>query len=344
MMPDRPPRHPVRSIVTILIALAAFVGAMGVDNGISTTGPSGRIVLTGSLRAAEAERFTVPVTSSWQQTLKWLIPEGEPVESGDSIALFDPAGAEDQLLNTEEALISEVQKRASEEAQGRLQRMDLELALKRAEVEHRKAQLDAAIPQDVLDGVDYRQRQLDMATRKVTFEQAELELLNHDASMRSTLAEIDIEIAELRTDCSRMEEEVDSLNLRATRSGIVVHAEHPWWGRKVVVGDRLRATFPVAHIPNLETLEVEAWACETDAVHLSPGQRLSMRLDSFPDRLFTGRVTSVAVAGERRASWGRAPYFRVLIALDGLDLKIMKPGMSARCEIEAEAVEDEDRS
>jgi multidrug resistance efflux pump len=296
----------------------------------------GPVVLTGSLRAAEAERFAVPVTSNWQQTLQWLLPEGERVEAGDSIALFDPAGAEDQLVQTEESLIGKMQERNSEEAQGRLARMDLELALKRTEIEYRKAKLDAAVPQDVLDGVDFRQRQLEMATKRVAFEQAQLELLNHDATLRAKLAEIDIEIAELEDDYSRYEEELESLNLRATRSGLVVHEEHPWWGRKVLEGDRLQATFPVAHIPNLETLEVEAWAGETDAVHLVPGQRVSMRLDSFPERVFEGEIVSVGAAGERRATWGRAPYFLVRISLDERDASVMKPGMSVRCEIDAD--------
>ncbi len=58
-----------------------------------------------------------------------------------------------------------------------------------------------------------------------------------------------------------------------------------------------------------------------------------MRLDAFPERVFEGEVVSVGAAGERRTSWGRAPYFLVKISLDERDTAVMKPGMSVRCEI-----------
>jgi len=326
-------RGPAHWALTLLVLPAALSGFA--NDAPAPAAPPRPVVLTGSLRAAEAERFSVPVASNWQQTLQWLLPEGEAVEAGDSIALFDPAGSEDQLVQTEEELIGKSVERDSEAAQGRLKRMDLELALKRAEIDYRKAQLDAAIPEDLLDGVDFRQRQLDLATKKVAFEQAQLELLNHDASLRAKLAEIDLQIEELENEYERYDKELESLNLRATRSGILVHEEHPWWGRKVLVGDRLQATFPVAHIPNLETLEVEAWAGETDAVRLAPGQPVSMHLDAYPQRLFGGRVVSIGAVGQRRETWGRAPYFLVRISLDERDLAVMKPGMSVRCEIDA---------
>jgi hypothetical protein len=320
---------PRRTAVGLIVAAAAVSAGFADDRG------GGKLVLTGELRAAEAERFSVPVTSNWQLTLTWLIPEGERVAPGDSVALFDPAGVQDRLTETEEELIAENEKRASEEAEARLAKMDLELALRRADVEYRKAVLDAAVPQDVLDGVDYRQRQLEMAKKQNALEQAQIDLLNHDTTTRASLAEIELEVAELRGDRARYEEELESLNLRATRAGIVVHAHHPWEGRKVLEGDRLQATFPVARIPDLDTLEVEAWSGERDAGRIGPGQRVTLRLDAYPERTFSGSVESVSSAGEPRRSWGRAPYFRVRISLDERDTSIMKPGMSVRCELEA---------
>lgn len=318
----------MRRILTVLIAVSVCVATVAV-----TPREEGPVVLTGSLRAREAERFTVPVSSSWQLTLKWLLPEGESVEVGDSIARFDPAGTEEQLREAEDALIAKEQERASEESRGHLRRLELELAHKRADVEYRKARLDAAIPQDVLNGVDYRQRQRDMATRRAAFEKSELELLEHDASVQARIAAIDIDLTEQRMRFDRLEEELRSLDLRATRRGILVHEEHPWWGRKVIEGDRLQATFPVASIPNLDTLEVEAWAGETQASRLEVGSRVVMQLDAYPGRAWTGVVRSVASTGERRQTWGRAPYFQVRIDLEARDAAVMKPGMSVRCEI-----------
>ena len=326
-----------RLLMPVVLGAIALSGVIGQepDAGSAARDGSRPIVLSGSLRAAEAERFTVPVSSSWQLTLKWMLAEGEAVEVGDSIARFDPAGTEDQLRQSEETLIAKEQERAREISQSHLRRLELELAHKRAEIEYRKAKLDAAIPQDVLNGVDYRKRQLDMATRKVAFEKSQLELLEHDASAQSRVAALDIDLAEERARYDRLAEELESLDVRATRKGLLVHEEHPWWGRKVIEGDRLQATFPVASVPDLETLEVEAWAGETEAARVEIGRRVAMQLDAFPDRPLSGVVRSVASTGERRQSWGRAPYFLIRITLDARDAAIMKPGMSVRCEIES---------
>jgi len=314
-----------RFALLLIVAVAAVPTARGEERSV---------VLTGALRAAEAERFTVPVTRNWQLTLTWLLPEGERVEPGDSVALLDPAGVQDRLNETEDELITKQLEYGNQKAQAYLTRMDFELVLKRADVQYRKTKLDAAVPQDVLEGVDYRQRQLAMARARSAWDQTQIDLLNHDTTTRSNLVEIEIEIAELQTEYERLERELESLNLRATRAGIIVHGDHPWEGRKVLVGDRLQPTFSVARIPDLDTLEVEAWSGESDAVRVAPGRRVTLRLDAFPEREFSGRVESVASAGEPQKNWGRAPYFRVMISMDERDVTIMKPGMSVRCEIE----------
>jgi hypothetical protein len=84
-------RRGARWALSFVVLPAALVGLAA--DGSAPSGRPGPIVLTGSLRAAEAERFSVPVASNWQQTLQWLLPEGEAVQAGDSIALFDPAGS-----------------------------------------------------------------------------------------------------------------------------------------------------------------------------------------------------------------------------------------------------------
>jgi multidrug resistance efflux pump len=191
------------------------------------------------------------------------------------------------------------------------------------------------VPQDVLKGTDYRQLQLAMSTKHRAFEDAQQALLNHDAGTRSKIAELDIEITELELTYTEHEEELDLLNLRATRAGIVIHEVHPWMGRKVVEGDRLQPTFPVAQIPDLTTIEVEAWAGESEVGQLEVGRPVALTLDAYPERRLGGRVASVAAAGEQRESWGRASYFRVRISLEDPDESYMRPGMSVRCEIEA---------
>ena len=97
---------------------------------------------------------------------------------------------------------------------------------------------------------------------------------------------------------------------------------------------------PVASIPEVHSLEVEAWAGETDAARLEAAMPVRIVLDADPSRDFEGVVDSIGTAGERRESWGRGSYRRVAIRMDRVDPGIMKPGMSVRCEINLQADTD----
>ena len=328
---------------SLLIACCCLIGWGAVVAEDTVTGSSPEIpprevpplvVLTGTLRAAEADVLSTPQTSVWQLSLQWLIEEGSRVEAGDAIARFDPAGVESNLQTSEDELVGKLETRSSERSQAASKRMELELALKRAEIGYRKARLDADIPQDILENKDYRQRQLDLAKTRNDLDRAQRELEAHDVQTRSKAAELDLDIRALRDEIQRRKDELASMTLVAPRAGIVVHEIHPWQGRKVRIGDQLQASFPVARIPNLDTMEVEAWAGEVDASMLRDGLFVEYFLDAYPERRFDGRVVSVARAAERRVSWGRANYIRIRLGLDETDSAIMKPGMSVRCEVQ----------
>lgn len=294
------------------------------------------VLLTGSLQAAEAERFAVPVTRNWNLALKWLIAEGSSVEAGEPIARFDTGGAESNLADAENELRDKLQQRALQEADGRLRQLELELELKRAEAELHKAQIDAAVPAETLKGSEHRERQLALLRAGKRFEDARLSLAAQIETQAATLGGSDVSISRLGERIRAYEKELDSLVLRATRPGIVVHEVHPWFGRKVREGDQLQASFPVASIPELATLEVEAWASEVDLPRLRVGQPARLRLDAYPDRPLDGRVITVGRAGEARPPWGRSSsYFRVRIALEQVDPALLRPGMSVRCEVSA---------
>lgn len=310
----------------LLAALTATAGAIAADGS--------RLTLSGSLRAQEAERFSVPLTNNWRLQLTWLAEEGSAIEIGDPIARFDEAGIADQLATAEEQLAEQLQQKVLGEGEGKLQRLQHELELRRAEIELRKATIDADVPDDVLEGKDYQERQLELARAEKRLADARVALETHEETHRSRMTGHEVAIRQLRAQIARFRDELDSLELTASRAGIVIHEIHPWFGRKVREGDNLQASFPVASIPDISTLEVEAWATEIDLQRLRTDQTVTLSLDAYPGRRFGGRVLSIGRGGHERDAWGRTPYFRVRIELDERDPKLMRPGMSARCSVE----------
>ncbi len=290
-------------------------------------------VLTGELVAAEAEYFRVPPSARWQIKLVWMIEEGSEVAPGQAVARLDPGDTQDSLVDRQDRLQKKRQEVALHEAQAQLDQLDKELEVARTQAAYEKAKLDAAVPRQVLEGKDYRTRQLELKKKKDEFDAARMALQVTLATRLATEATDQIEIAQLEEEIARYEGILDALVLRAHRPGIVVYGEHPWWGRKFQEGDQVQLGFTIASIPDLTTLEVHAWALEADLPGIFPGQQARIRLDAFPDREYHAQVVAIGVSGEKRSLWGRAPYFPITLRLEEIDTSIMKPGMSVRCEL-----------
>ncbi len=324
-------RRPADRRLTGLVFAAA--AALLVTPAVPEALPHAPVLLTGTLRAESAERLPAPITSTWNLKLEWLVEEGVRVEAGDVVARFDTSGLADQLIDAENRHVATKQQRDVQESQGRLQKLELELALARAEAEFRKATLDASVPEGILGGKDFRERQLNAATKKKEYEDALAALSTQETTHAAALIAADLELGRLQQQIDDRREELDALSLVATRAGIVVHEDHVWYGRKVREGDQVQATFPIVSIPDLSSIEVEAWASEVDVRRLERGQAVDVSLDAFPSRRFRGAIERIGSAGEPREAWGREPYFRVTISLADSDPDTMKPGMSARCVI-----------
>jgi multidrug resistance efflux pump len=317
-----------RALILVAVLLLLLPAGAGDEPG------PGDLVLTGELRAADADWMNAPTTAADELQLKWLIDEGEQVEAGQAVARFDPGRLRENLDDQEDRLEELLQQQVLNQTDATLKRLDLELALDRAETARTLAALDASVPEETLKGVEYSKRQLELERKKHAEAAARFALVSQEESRQASEAANKLELSQVRDNIARFERELSSLELRASSQGIVVHGTHPWEGRKFREGDNVRSGWIVASIPELGSMEVAAWAAEPDVPRLRIGQQASLHLDAYPARLFHGKVVGLGLAGENRPLWGDSPYYPVRIAFDGLDAAIMKPGMSVRAVLE----------
>ena len=130
------------------------------------------------------------------------------------------------------------------------------------------------------------------------------------------------------------------MTLIARTEGAVLYAVDEWSGRKVQVGDTVFATYTVAQVPDLSSLQVQAWISETHIQHIKTGQSVDLSLDAYPDKHYRGVTGEISKSAEPVRRWGRSHYFRVHIEMEKLDPDIMKPGMSVKCEVQGPQYED----
>jgi multidrug efflux pump subunit AcrA (membrane-fusion protein) len=295
------------------------------------------LTISGELEAARGDVLSVPPLPQWQTSIKWLADEGTMVHAGEQVVELDNSSLTsdlDQKRQTETQAVQEMQQREAEWSADLQQKM-LDAEKQQSELE--KAELNAAIPKDVLAARKYEEYQTMLLRSRVGFDKARDLLASRRKGIDSERANLILRIDKARREIMQAETGINALVLRAPRDGIVVGLDHPWEGRKMQPGDTVFVGFPIAMMPDLTTLRVLAALPDVDDGRIAIGQRATVTLDGYPDQRFPGRVTAIsAVAREsRRQSLRR--NFDVLIALDQLDPTRMRPGLSARVVIYREA-------
>lgn len=295
-------------------------------------------LLSGELAAVRSASIVAPRGDALQ--IRWMVEDGADVKEGERVIEFDSA----RLIQTIEELRLKV-RQAENERESRERAVVAEadgkrVAVEKAEVEAEKARIDAEVPRDLRPAVEWTKFQGTYAENKATLEKARLEQHAYRTSSRS-----DLEVLRRTEEKARRELEVAEKALLATsvlapRSGIFLAGNFWQWGpegpRKLQPGDTVWSNFPVASIPDPTHMEVAATLSEVDHGRIAPGMKARCILDTYPDRVFEGRVEDVgAVAAEGGRSFGLAAAragFPVHVSLAMTD-PIMRPGLSVRVEV-----------
>jgi HlyD family secretion protein len=298
------------------------------------------IVLTGSLISLRSEEFKVPVTDTYRCQIKWMADEGKNVKPGDAVVRFDTANLASDIENSQDSLRSKREELAQKVADHRHQTFELDVEVRRAENDNRQKAIDASIPPEIEAKVEYERKQLEKKRSDFTLESA---LTNRVVKLTESEAQIktlEIEVRDLEAKLDRLKNRLAALTLTARTAGGVLYAVDDWSGRKVQVGDAVYATYTVAQIPDMTSLEVQAWVSETHIQQIEPGDTVDLSLDAYPDKHFGGVVGDISKSAETVRRWGRSHYFRVRIGLEKIDPEMMKPGMSVKCEVQGSRKDD----
>ncbi len=291
------------------------------------------LVLTGTLTALRSEEFKVPILQGWRIQIKWMVKEGDSVKPGDPVVRFDTANLAAELETTQESLRTKREEKVQKEADYRHQKFELEVAVKKAENDLRRKEIDASIPEGIESRFDYDRKQLEKKKSDHSLETAETNKLVRLVETESQIKTLEIEIGELEAKLIKTRNSLEELTLTARTPGAVIYGVDEWSGRKVQVGDIVFSTTTVAQIPDLSSLRVQAWVSETHVQQVKAGQAVELSLDAYPDNRFRGVIKEISQSAESIRRWGKSNYFRADVEMDKLDPDIMKPGMSVKCDV-----------
>jgi HlyD family secretion protein len=107
-------------------------------------------------------------------------------------------------------------------------------------------------------------------------------------------------------------------------------------GEVAIIGTMNNPGTVLLTIADLSVMEVEVEVDETDVVGVSLGQEAKVRVDAFPNTVFSGKVTEVGSSAIQRttgvSTTQESKDFKVVVTLDNPDRKL-KPGLSASADV-----------
>jgi len=173
--------------------------------------------------------------------------------------------------------------------------------------------------------MDRAEQELKSATANLGQREAELALLK--AGTRSEqIAQAQASIQSSTAALAAIQRQIDELTVQAPVDATVESLD-------LQPGDMVAPNAPMLSLVDMSNLWVRAYVPE-NRLNLSNGQKLSISVDSFPQKRFAGHVSFVARQAEFTPNNVQTPeerskqVFRIKVTLDeGLD--VLRPGMAA---------------
>lgn len=288
------------------------------------------LVLTGELEAERGEAITVPTLPNWQTSIKWIAVDGGEVKEGERVVELDNSTFINDLDSKRQNELQALQELQQKESEWKADIEQKQLDFEKRASELEKAKVDASVPRDIIAARDYEERQMTLQRAAVEYEKARDILRAQRKGIDSDRKNLQIRLQKAQREIRLAEEAIHALVLRAPRDGIVVVRDIPWEGRKLQAGDTVWVGFPLALLPDLSSLKVAAALADVDDGRIRVGMPATITLDGYPALKFTGKVTSISAVAHETSRQSLRRAFKVFVALDRIDARRMRPGLSAR--------------
>jgi HlyD family secretion protein len=225
-------------------------------------------------------------------------------------------------------------------AEGFITRTELE----RAEQQVSKAKEDLELARRRRDALvsfgrplELSQARSDAQSSRETLRQLESAASYRVAQKQAAISAAQSRIQEAASRLELAKQQLARCEVRAEVPGIVVYKE-VFFGseqRRPQVGDQVWANQPLIILPDISKMVVETRVRETDVHKVEKNQKVSVRVEAYPDLRLTGAVTLVGTLAQEEKERRGTKFFSVTVQLHESEPRL-RPGMTARVEIAVE--------
>ena len=288
------------------------------------------VAVTGELQAKNFENILGPNFQSgvfrWgEYKIQDLVPEGTIVRKGDYIAEIDRTTAQNAIIDIEERI-------ERQEVQVNTVRMDTSIQLTglRDDILNRMLVIDEMqlkIGQALYEPpATIRLLEFEMERAQRSLEQQRRVYTLRAQHCNNWIYDTERTLNQFKRQHQQMLDIIAQFTIRAPNAGMVIYRRDRS-GQKRRTGSNINPNDNVvATLPDLSVMMSKVYVNEIDISKVKEKQHVRIGVDAFPNKKFTGTITSVANIGEQLANTD-AKVFEVMIEINESD-PIMRPSMT----------------
>ncbi|MFT5717735.1 MAG: HlyD family secretion protein [Oleiphilaceae bacterium] len=292
----------------------------------------------GEIEAAQSQKIMTPGRRA--MTIAWLKDENTYVEKGEVIARFDAQQILKDSRDEEFQLMLLEQDIVKSNAQQNQAKQDID-----SDQSFVKYEFDFTDRFAVDDLRVYSQLEIIDTLANREFLEAKDEFLEWKETSiveqhTNEMAVLDIRKTGVETVFNRHQQALSSLEVVSPFSGLLVY-EKDRRGEKPAVGQSVFPGRPIAQIPNLDNMQASLFVQANDAIDLAKGLAVDIRLDAFPNKVFSGEIAEVSGFPRSIERGNPVTYFEIVVNLLEQDKSMMQPGRKLTAKIDVKAPSDE---
>ncbi len=285
------------------------------------------VIESGSIRSKNSSTLTAPrLLMGGNLQIIYLAPEGTIAQKDQVLIRFDPTNALKRIGDKQTELKTAMADLAKLKAQQSADESQAATDLETADLNFKLAQI-ARDRMEFEPDAKKREAGLEFERAKLAYEQAKLNSANKSIIRKSELGNLNLRINQIQSDIAASMKEMEQLTVKAPISGLIVYENNWSTGRKLAVGDQPWPGMPIISLPDLSSMQVEVSINEMDIAKVKVGQFVEVIPDAFPDKKFSGVISSVSQIGREKGSGSNIKVFDIVVDLQGTD-DVLKPGIT----------------
>jgi len=268
-----------------------------------------------------------------------LAPAGSQVRTGDVLVEFDPQAQMKDYLDkksTYDNLVGQVAQKQADEA---IARAKDDTALKQAEDELKRAQLELQ-RNEIVSRIDAEKNQEAAEEAEATLKQ-----LKETYQLKRAAAAANIRIQEIQRDRAQeamryAQSNAAKMTVHSPMNGVVVH-NTIWLGGRmgtVQTGDQVRPGVPFMAVVDPSQMEVRVEMNQVDILRVHPGQRAKMHLDAYPGIELAATLEDLSPLGHPGQFAEVVRTFAARFSIQGSDPRLL-PDLSAALDLDLSSEE-----